>query len=249
MNTTDVVLNSLVELVKLKLNQELVGIYLYGSLVHGDFDEKLSDVDLLVVTKCSVDELNHDELTKMHERFNNLFPEWSERIDLAYVSHESLESFKSKDYEALTIHGTQKLAKTSSKPHWLIDWYKVLNQSQVLFGPEPSAVLPDITKEEFRSTIREYILGWPDETKPKTDPADLAYVVLAICRSMYAYTTFENVSKRKGAEWAQNEFPQFTELIKEALTLSRMPKINVEQELIDPHEVLRFVEHVCSKVR
>ncbi len=249
MNTANAILNNLVERIKLELDQELIGIYLYGSMVHGDFDDRLSDIDLLIVTKHSIEGTNFDQLKDVHKQFNTDFPEWSNRIDLAYVSQESLKSFKSQAYIALTIHGEEELAKTNSEPHWLIDWYKVLHQSKVVYGPKPNDVIPDITKQEFRSAIKNYILGWPDETKPKTDPADLAYVVLALCRSMYAYAHCTNISKRQSAEWAENEFPQFAELIRNALILSRSQNITDKGNLIDRKEVLSFAEYICSRVR
>lgn len=249
MTSINSILTKLVELVAQTLDQELIGIYLYGSAVHGDFDEEFSDIDLLIVTKCSVDALDFNALTKLHDKFDTFYPKWSDRIDLAYLSLGSLKSFQSKDYVALTISGAQKLSKSYSKPHWLIDWYKVLHQSKVLYGPSPDRVIPRITKKEFQITIKDYILGWKDQTKLKSDPVDLSFVVLAVCRSMYAYNTYVNVSKRQGAAWAEKEFPQFTELIRQSMLLSRRSSISGEQNLIDRNEVLRFVEYTCAKVR
>ena len=49
------VLDKLLINIKDILIDKLVGLYLYGSLVWGDFDESVSDIDLLAAVKLPVD--------------------------------------------------------------------------------------------------------------------------------------------------------------------------------------------------
>ena len=58
------VLNLLIDGLKSALNEQLIGIYLYGSLVTGDFDPAISDIDLVVVLTC---ELDHDRFSLLHQ--------------------------------------------------------------------------------------------------------------------------------------------------------------------------------------
>jgi predicted nucleotidyltransferase len=48
------------------LNTNLIGVYLYGSLVTGDFDRDISDIDLLVVVTHPVDQNTLHHLRAMH---------------------------------------------------------------------------------------------------------------------------------------------------------------------------------------
>ena len=49
------------------LTHTLVGIYCYGSLVWGDFDPDISDIDLLVVLRQDVDKELFDTLDAFHQ--------------------------------------------------------------------------------------------------------------------------------------------------------------------------------------
>src|SRR5438876_988561 len=48
------------------LRQKLVGVYLYGSLVSGDFDHESSDIDVLAVTSSDINDKEFVDLQKMH---------------------------------------------------------------------------------------------------------------------------------------------------------------------------------------
>lgn len=46
------VLNFLMDQIKVILTDKLCGIYLFGSLASGDFEENISDIDLMVANNC-----------------------------------------------------------------------------------------------------------------------------------------------------------------------------------------------------
>ncbi len=48
-------LETLLSQIQAILGEKLVGFYLYGSLVRGDFDYEISDIDLLAATATNVD--------------------------------------------------------------------------------------------------------------------------------------------------------------------------------------------------
>ena len=55
-------LNTLLTRMQSILHDKLVGLYLYGSLVTGDFDHDISDIDLLTVTSVDIDELEFEAI-------------------------------------------------------------------------------------------------------------------------------------------------------------------------------------------
>ena len=68
------VLNSLTAGITLILGENLVGVYLTGSLSYGDFNPENSDIDLLVIIRNPVFQEKLEALKKMHldvERNNN----------------------------------------------------------------------------------------------------------------------------------------------------------------------------------
>ena len=50
------ILDLLIDGLKPILQEQLIGIYLYGSLVTGDFDPSISDIDLVVVLTDELDD-------------------------------------------------------------------------------------------------------------------------------------------------------------------------------------------------
>lgn len=62
----DAILHILRSRIQQTLGEQLVGLYLYGSLVTGDFDHAISDIDLLAVTKDQIDGEAFERLDRMH---------------------------------------------------------------------------------------------------------------------------------------------------------------------------------------
>jgi len=65
---------------------KLVGFYLYGSLICGDFDIAQSDID----TMCALtSEITYEEielLRNMHSAIINESPQWRNRVEVQYAS-------------------------------------------------------------------------------------------------------------------------------------------------------------------
>jgi|ERR1700730_2940970 len=68
------------------LGDKLLGLYLYGSLVTGDFDIQYSDIDLLAATSSDIDDEDFAHLQKMHADLATNHPKWDDRIEAAYLS-------------------------------------------------------------------------------------------------------------------------------------------------------------------
>ena len=59
-------LHTLVSTLQENLGDNLIGIYLFGSLVWGDFDYKTSGIDILVATKNDINPEAFSKLDKVH---------------------------------------------------------------------------------------------------------------------------------------------------------------------------------------
>ena len=58
------------------LGEKLVGLYLEGSLIIGDFDPNISDIDLVAALSADIDDRKFEELQKMHQDFATAHQEW-----------------------------------------------------------------------------------------------------------------------------------------------------------------------------
>jgi hypothetical protein len=82
----NVILNLLLASVKELLQEEFVGIYLYGSLSSGDFDPAASDIDFLVITADVLTEKAVAELESMHYRMWNTGLKWADKLEGSYLT-------------------------------------------------------------------------------------------------------------------------------------------------------------------
>jgi predicted nucleotidyltransferase len=241
-------LQDLVADLKDDLGQNLIGLYLYGSLATDDFVDGLSDIDLLIVLKNDVDEKQLRSLTTLHDEFNDKHTSWSKRIDVAYLSENAFKSIKSEPYRTIVSDGSGGLEIVDAPEYYLIDWYKVQEHSIALCGPDVKTFLPHITVSEFKKVVRNYMLSWIDKTDKANQRGLQAYIVLTMCRSLYAFTYGKNTSKQAGADWSITQYPQWAGLIKQSLIRSRDEVANVTEDKKAQKEMVSFVGFILSEL-
>lgn len=72
------------------LADRLVGLYVHGSLVAGDFAADRSDLDLLAVLNADPDEDLLGVLAGLHANLDGRHPRWAGRIEVEYVSIDAV---------------------------------------------------------------------------------------------------------------------------------------------------------------
>ncbi|WP_246580699.1 aminoglycoside adenylyltransferase domain-containing protein [Deinococcus aestuarii] len=199
------------------LGDRLVGLYLYGSLVAGDFDPERSDVDLLAVLSSEVGEEDVEELNRMHARLVEDFPAWNDRIEVDYLPLAALRTFRTEPGVMIRISPGEPLHLLNAGPHYLVNWYLARQSGVTLFGPPPGEVIPEITRAEFVAGIRGHVGAWPGWVTEMHHPGGQAYAVLTLCRALYTTTHGEQLSKRRAGLWAQERLPEWSSLIGWAL--------------------------------
>jgi predicted nucleotidyltransferase len=132
-----------------QLGDTLVGIYVYGSAVWGDFDEDISDIDLLVVCNRDIDIELFAQLDAWHQLLAARFPVWAGRIEIAYISTHALHTFKTQQSPIAVISPGEPFNIKAAGIDWLINWYTIRNQSVVLSGRPPDAIIPKFVTRSF----------------------------------------------------------------------------------------------------
>lgn len=232
------------------LGEKLVGIYIYGSLVWGDFIYHTSDIDLLVVTAVDIDENDFTTLNEMQDRLVKNFDHWDDRIEIAYLSKEALKTFKYKRSTIATISPGEPFNIKKAGIGWLVDWYCVQENSVTLFGPDPRTLIEPISKSEFLMAVKNHALEWREwVTQTKNSQGFQFYAVLTLCRAFYALNHGEQSSKTTAGQWAKKAYPQWADLIEKAITWRINPKdVKVDSTSTYP-EVQRFVHEMLSTLK
>lgn len=218
-------LEGLAREVRLLLGDQLVGIYLYGSAVSGAFEPRVSDLDTLAATSADIDPPTFEALRAMHAALAARYPTWDDRIEVQYMSIDALRTFKHTRSTIAVISPGDPLHFTDAGDDWTANWYDVQHNGLTLYGPSPRSFIAPVSRAEFVQAVREEAQRWPGylRTYPRRR-GSLAYAVLTMCRSLYTSATGEQVSKRRAAEWAQSELPEWAGLIRDALEVRHAPR-------------------------
>ena len=244
-------INELIELLLLQmqeiLGKNLEGLYLYGSLVWGDFDYDISDIDLLVVTATDINKKEFRQLKKMQAAFATKYKAWAGRLEIAYVSLQALKTFKTQGSQIAVISPGEPFHIKEAGKDWLINWYTLQEKGVTLFGPAPKTFIEPISKAEFIQVVKEQAGEWREwitQTKVMRRRNYQAYAILTMCRAFYAYKFGEQVSKKQAALWAQKELPKWSGLIKNALEWRedwRNKKVDHEATISEARCFVNFV--------
>jgi len=75
------------------LGEMLSGLYLFGSLVAGDFDPGISDVDLVVATSTELNKAETERLRVMHAEISRRVPDFEHRLEVHYIALAPLRRY------------------------------------------------------------------------------------------------------------------------------------------------------------
>lgn len=210
-------LDILLREIKSILGEKLVGLYLDGSLVLGDFDHDTSDIDLVAALSSDMNDDEFEELKNMHANFAQQHKAWEDRIEVCYISTAALGSVKSRTTSIANISPGEPFHRRESNIEWIMNWYVLQEKSMTLFGVPPKTIVEPISKYEFTQAIKAHINSWRKYIDDMHKRKGQAYAILTMCRALYAIKNGEQASKKQAAQWTMKKLPEWSNLIKNAI--------------------------------
>lgn len=230
------------------LRQRLVGVYLYGSLISGDFDSGISDIDLVVVMTEELDPARFEALHQLHQQVVERYPDWENRLELAYISSAALRSFRHHSSTIGIISPGEPFHLLRAGDDWLISWYALRKDGLALVGPPIQTLIDDIPAPDYLRAVGEHIRNYRDSVKKRHNKSALSYIVLTVARGIYTLSHRRATSKIKAAHWAKRRYPHWAELLESALRWRANPDCDLRTaEQIRP-EVADFVNDMLSQL-
>jgi len=162
------ILNALLSALQTALADNLIGVYLCGSLATGDFIET-SDIDFVVAIERPVSDAEVGALIEMHARLAALPNPYADRLEGAYIDRASLRRFEP-GREFLTIECETPLRWKEHETSSLIERYVLREKSVALLGPDPKSLIDLISSEELRAGIRRRLHEWATWAANPHDP-------------------------------------------------------------------------------
>lgn len=189
------------------LENNLVGIYLWGSLTYEAFDEGCSDVDCIVVTRKDISEREFSALEKWFEKSLGE-NQWTSKLDLRFVIDGE---FLDKTSRCVGYH-FGKLWRHGSDANPII-WVNIGQSGITLWGKPAGEIAPEITPEVLNDALLlEFEYLKEDLAANVGDKSDLAffhnsYAILTACRIFYTAHQRVLVSKDTARIWTLENVP------------------------------------------
>jgi streptomycin 3"-adenylyltransferase len=216
------ILNKLVNHCCQIFNDNLVGIYLHGSMAMGCFNPIKSDVDLLVIVDHIPTNQQKEKLMDVILELNNEAP--AKGIEMSLVLSEYCKNFVYPtpfDLHFSNMH--LNWYKTNPKDY--IDKMKgtdpdlaahfVITKQRgiVLYGKAINDVYGEIPSEAYLDSIKSDVAGAKEDVLENP-----VYIILNLCRVLAYVQDGLVLSKKEGGEWGMSNIDSiYHSLINEAL--------------------------------
>src|SRR5205809_6505852 len=117
----------------------LAGLYLFGSLVVGDFDVDVSDIDLIAVLTSDPSDDLVARLGRMHDALASENPVWARRIEVIYVPAAALSRWWVGIARMAAIRPGAPIHAVEGGPAWVLNWSPASDSPVTRFGPAGAA--------------------------------------------------------------------------------------------------------------
>ena len=236
------ILRLLLDGVRAILRDQLVGLYLYGSLSLGDFDPDSSDVDFLAVTAGDLADPVLDALRDLHERIAASGLRYATKLEGSYIPRDALRRYDPGRAEHPTIGIDWDFGIAQHGSNWIAEREIVRTHGVTVWGPSPATLIDPVPPADLKAAVCESLrdfwsaqLHGPDWLKQRDYQA---FAILTMCRALYTLYEGKVASKPTAAAWARRMLdPRWEPLIDRALNWRRQHQID---DLTDLLEFMRF---------
>ncbi len=243
------ILNLLLSRVQEILGDQFIGMYLFGSLANGDFDQH-SDIDVLVVTDAEISEDGFSALEEMHKQINKIDSPWAIQLEASYIPKNALRRFDPANilHPHMDRGDNETLHRMSHANDWIIQRHILRERGIVITGPDLKTLIDPVSPNDLRQAVADVLPLWANPILD--DPSRInqhgyqSYCVLSLCRMLYTLKYGEIVSKPFAAEWAKENWNHWAELIERAWLGRQNPSLEAQPE--DIHRTLELMRYTLE---
>jgi predicted nucleotidyltransferase len=255
------VLHTFVDEIAAELKENIVGIYLVGSIASGDFDLD-SDVDFLVLTYSELSESNKNSLQDIHKKIHDIDNYPAKHLEGSYIWIDDLNNWSSVGEKEFVYfdNGSTRYELSTHDNQWHVRW--ILRERGItLLGEKPETWLPSIPSADLSKEIKKIMLEIMQIFRDEINhPLNFwnsrfgqSFTVLTYCRMLHTLHTGSVESKRAGVEWAKQFVePKWIHIIDQAWNERKGVRFGVKigqrAELTLLGETLEFIQYALTKM-
>jgi len=236
----------------------MAGLYLYGSIALGAFDERFSDIDFLTLLHRRPTPTEVERLAMIHQRLERTYPRW--RLEGSYLQWDDVGRFEEEIVPFPYYHdGVLHLAG-----HFEVNavtWWVLKNRGIAIVGPAAQDLHFTVDWELLLLKMRENLNSyWASWTRERSRLAHLLtddgvqWTVLGVLRLWYTFREQGLISKIGAGRYALAHLPaRWSPLIHEAIAIREgRQDSGYPSRALRAVEVVRFVRYVikvCNEER
>jgi len=202
-----------------ELQGTLAGIYLHGSIALDAFDERTSDIDLLLLLDEEIDQKMRSKLERIHRTLRSR-SSWWKRSEGIYARSSHLID----DRDARKLHLSMKGGRLRGGHRLGWTERKILHERGVVVaGPHPSTIIPPVSRslldEEMWYNLHGYWAGRARRPYLFLHTEMARFAITTIPRILHALEHGEIISKREGVVLLRERFPAWRPLVDEVMSV------------------------------
>jgi predicted nucleotidyltransferase len=217
------ILDLLLSSANIVLGNQLVGMYLYGSLSSGDFNLETSDIDFLIVTTSSLSDKTIADLESMHHHIWKSGLKWASKLEGSYIPKRDIRRHDPRSGPCPTVNEGQFYLDQRGSD-WIIQRHVIREQGIVLAGPDPKTLIDPVSSNDIRKAVKGVLQEWwfPMLENPawlqRHGTEYHAFAILTMCRALHSLEYGTIVSKPEAARWAQKALgEEWSQVIEQAI--------------------------------
>jgi len=235
------ILQYFVERVVPIFGENLVGVYLTGSLSYGAFNYETSDIDLTVILKAPISASELSAVKQLHAEMEKRFEKWSKRLECSYTPLEMLPSLLPPEKPRPWYWGGDGILYEEAPygNEWIINKYLLWHHAIPLVGADFKTLTDEVDIIEVqKACIRDLFTEWePKKHDPnwfRNDSHYEAYFILNLCRILYTAMNKSAGSKQSAAAWVKSNYGEpWAEVIRLAESWRYGMDLNLREKAID----------------
>lgn len=232
------------------LGENLVGVYLHGSLAMGCFNPQRSDIDLIIVVNKSLSDSTKREYMEMVVEHNAQVP--AKGIEMSVVLRSVCKPFiYPTPYELHFSTGhldwwkenpDEYIRELKGKDKDLAAHFTIINnRGKCLYGLPIKEVFGEVPASNYMDSI------WYDVEHAKKEIKYFPmYLILNLARVLAFKENGLVLSKKEGAEWALNKLPsEYHKLIQDAL----LDYVKGVEVIYDKSIAKRYSKYMIKRIK
>jgi hypothetical protein len=196
----------LLERVRGILVDQLVGMYLYGSLSLGDFDPESSDVDFLFVTEGEIAHDTLDALRRMHADIASSGLRYAQKLEGSYIPRAALRRYDPTNALHPTLGVDWDFGLGQHGTNWIVERHIVREHGVAVWGAPPETLIDPVPRRNLQAATCAMLTEfWAQQLDGAAwlEPRDYqAFAALTMCRALYTLSEGDVISKPQAAAWA-----------------------------------------------